>query len=86
MKTNIAHLNVVSGAILPSTYNPNDPADWVRAEADEVSRTLANLDQLVADAAAAEDRARQFRLHYEKIRDSTKAHLARLVAGVPDRS
>lgn len=82
---NSAHLTVISGGILPQQYNPNEPADWVRAEAARVSAMLAEAEQLVADAAAAEARAREFRIHYEKMRDAHKSTLARLVASVPDK-
>lgn len=83
--TNAAHLTVISGGILfgANNLNPNIPADWVRAEAEKVSGMLAEAERLVTDAAAAEARAREFRLHYETIRDTHKASLARLVARTP---
>lgn len=74
------------GKPLGGSLNANDPADWVRAEAGRVSSMLAEAELQVADATAAEAKAREFRLHFEKIRDTHKASLARLVAGVPDRA
>lgn len=80
----VAHLTIINGGNLQSTtLNPNNPADWVRDEAEKVSRMLAESEIMVADAAAAEARARDFRLHFESIRDTHKASLARLVARTP---
>lgn len=81
--TNAAHLTVISGGMLGNSLNPNDPADWVRNEAARVQAMLEDAQRLVDDATAAEARAREFRLNYEKMRDTHKASLARLVASVP---
>lgn len=82
-QSNVSHLTVISGGILGNALNPNDPTDWVRNEASRVQAMLDDAQRLVNDAAAAEARAREFRLNYEKMRDTHKASLARLVASIP---